>query len=254
MKQTSKVLVGLAIILLLIIAGGMWFLYTNLDTLVAGIIEREGTDATQTDVTVGSVSIELGEGSAGLSRLAVANPQGFSDTPAITLEDFAIELDPMAVTEDPLVIRHVTVNGARLLVEQQGARNNLKTILDSLESQASAEPEAGAEGRKLVIDRFEIENAGATLSAPGLDREQSIELPPIVLTDVGRASNGATAAEIAEQLLGPVIEVALERAASQGLGDALRDKLDQAESDAGKALLERLGHPPAGDDDDQNDP
>jgi uncharacterized protein involved in outer membrane biogenesis len=253
MKQTSKVLVGIAIILLLVIAGGIWFLYSNLDSLVAGIIEREGTQATQTDVSVGSVSIELGEGTAGLSRLAVANPQGFSDAPAVTLEDFDIELDPLAVTEDPLVIRRIAVDGARLLIEQQGTRNNLKTILDSLERQASAEPEAEAEGRKLVIDRFEIANAGATLRVPGSGQERSIELPPVVLTDLGRAGNGATAAELARQVLGPVIRVALERAAASGLGDALRDQLDRAESDAGKALLERLGHPPS-DDADEKDP
>lgn len=250
MKQTSKVLVGIAIILLLVIAGGMWFLYSNLDSLVAGIIEREGTQATQTDVTVAAVSIQLGAGTAGLSRLAVANPQGFSDAPAITLEDFEIELDPMAVAEDPLVIRRVAVDGARLLIEQQGARNNLKTILDSLERQASAEPEAEAEGRKLVIDRFEIANAGATLSVPGSGQEKSIDLPPVVLTDLGRAGNGATAAELARQLLAPLIRTALERAATSGLGDALRDKLDQSKSDAGKALLERLGHPPSDDDED----
>src|SRR5690606_16493837 len=40
MKQTSKVLVGIGIILLVIVAAGMWFLYANLGSLVAGIIER----------------------------------------------------------------------------------------------------------------------------------------------------------------------------------------------------------------------
>ncbi len=248
MKQTSKVLVGIGIILLVIVAAGMWFLYANLGSLVAGIIEREGTKATQTEVTVGSVSIELGDGTAELSRLTVANPQGFSKAPAVTLEDFAIELDPMAVTNNPLVIRRIAVDGARLLIEQQGARNNLKTILDSLERQASAEPAAKADERKLVIDRFEIAHAGATLKVPGTGQERRIELPPVVLTDLGRAGNGATAAELAPQLLGPVIRMALERAATSELGDALRDKLDQAKPDAGKSLLERLGHPPSDDD------
>lgn len=248
MKQTSKVLLGIGIVLVLVIAGGVLFLYTNLDRLVAGVIEREGTEATQTNVSVGEVSIDLQAGSAGISRLAVANPQGFSDQPAIALEDFAIDLDPMAVTADPLVIESVTVDGARLLVEQQGAENNLETIMASLQRQASEKPAPEAEGRKLIIDRFELTDASAMLRVPGLDQERQVDIPEVVLTDIGRATNGATAAGVARQVLEPLIEMALESAAARGVGDALKEKLDEAESDAAKDLLEQLGHPP---DDDQ---
>lgn len=249
MKQTSKVILGLAVILLVVVGGGMWFLYSNLDSLIAGIIEREGSEATQTSVTVGSVSIDLQGGSAGISRLAVANPEGFSDEPAIALDGFAIDLDPLAVTEDPLVIRRVVVDGARLLVEQAGAENNLKRIMASLERQAAQGPETETGGRKVIIERFELTGAGATLRVPGLDEERRVEMPEIVLTDIGRATNGATAAAVAQQVLGPMIEMALESAAARGVGDALREKIDEAESDAAEELLDRLGHPP---DDDQD--
>jgi len=254
MKQTSKVLLGLVIVLLLVVAGAVWFVYTNLDSLVADVIEREGSAATETDVTVGSVSIDLGAGSAGISRLAVANPEGFSAGAAIALGDFTIELDPLAVTADPLVIERIAVDGARLLVEQQGTRNNLRTILASLERRASAEPEPEAEGRKFVIKRFELANAGTTLRVPELGEERSFELPQVVLTDIGRATNGATAAAVAEQVLRPVIETALEQAAAGGLGDALRDRLDGAKEKAGRELLDRLGHPADADDRDDQTP
>lgn len=251
MKQTSKVILGLAVVLLLVIAGGMWFLYTNLDSLVAGIIEREGTEATQTDVTVGRVSIDVQGGSAGISRLAVANPEGFSEQPAIALNDLAIDLDPMAVTEDPIVIARVAVDGARLLVEQQGAKNNLKTIMAALQRQAAAEPAPEEEGPKLIIERFELTNANAMLRVPGLDEERQVDVPEIVLTDIGRATNGATAAAVAEQVLGPLIRMALESAAARGLGGVLEEKLYQAESDVAKDLLDRLGEREPEPDPDQ---
>lgn len=239
MKQTSKVFLGVAIVLLLLVAGGAWFLYRNLDSLVAGVIERQGTDATETAVDVDSVSIDLQAGTAGIASLAVANPDGFSEQPAIALQDFAIELDPLAVTADPLVIERVQVDGARLLVEQDGARNNLKTILESVQRLSTREA-SQAEGRKFVIERFELTDARATLLAPQLDEERQVRLPEIVLTDIGRATNGATAAEVAQQLLTPIINMALESAAEAGVTEALEDRLGETEKDIAEGLLDRL--------------
>ena len=239
MKQTSKVILGVVVVLVLLVAGGTWFLYSNLDRLVAGIIEREGSEATQTDVEVGSVSIDLQSGSAGIARLAVANPDGFSDQPAIALQDFAIELDPLAVTADPLVIERVHVSGAQLLVEQDGMRNNLETILASVQRLAGGD-EPRDTGRKLIIERFELTDARATLIVPQLDEERQVRMPEVVLTDIGRATNGATAAALAKQLLTPIIGMALESAAEAGVTDALEERLDETQRDVADNLLQRL--------------
>jgi hypothetical protein len=240
MKQTSKVVLGVAIVLVLLVAGGMWFLYRNLDGLVAGIIEREGAQATQTNVDVGAVSIDLQGGTAGISSLAVANPDGFSDESAIALEDFAIELDPLAVTSDPLVIERVRVDGARLLVEQEGARNNLETILESVQRLATGTTEPQSAGRKMVIERFELTNARATLLVPQLGEKREVRMPEIVLTDIGRATNGATAASVAQQLLTPIIGMALESAAEAGVSEALKERLGETERGIAEDLLDRL--------------
>lgn len=245
MKQTSKVMLGVVVVLVLLVAGAAWFLYRNLDGLVAGIIEREGSEATRTDVEVGSVSIDLQAGSAAIALLAVANPDGFSDQPAIALRDFAIQLDPLAVTSDPLVIERVRVDGAELLVEQAGARNNLETILASVQRLASGD-NTKDDGRKLIIERFELTDARAALLVPQLDERREVQMPEVVLTDIGRATNGATAASVAKQLLTPIIGMALESAAEAGVTDALKERLGETERDITGGLLERLqeGEPP----------
>jgi hypothetical protein len=253
MKQKSKVLVGLALVLLVVVVGGFLYLYSNLDTLVARLIEEQGSGATGTKVEVGAVSIDLKAGSAGLSSLSVGNPEGFSNQPAIALGHFAVDLDPLEITSDPLVISDITVDGAKLRIEQDGTENNLKTILSSvqrLSANEQSEPESA--GKKLIIDRFALTGANATLLLPQLGEEREVSLPEIVVTDIGRASNGATAATVAKQILEPVIRKALESAAARGIEDTLRDKLDERKSDIGNKLLDRLGKDAPTDDADED--
>lgn len=258
MRQTTKVIAGLAIVLLLVVVGGFLYLYSNLDSLVARVIEQKGSEATQTAVDVGSVSIDLQAGSAGIASVSVANPDGFSGEPAISLQDFAIDLDPLAITSDPLVISDVSVKGARLRIEQHGADNNLRTILSSVQRLSSGDPAASdSAGKKLIIDRFELTGASALLLVPELDQEREIQLPQIVLTDIGRAGNGATAAAVAQQILEPVIRKALESAAAGGVRDAIKERLgeslDDGKAEIGKGLLDRLGDKDSGDDEDGDD-
>jgi hypothetical protein len=78
-----------------------------------------------------------------------------------------------------------------------------------------------------IIDRFTLEGAGASLTAPDFDDVREVTLPTITLRNIGRSENGATGREVARQLLQPVLEEALESAAVQALKDKASDKLDE---------------------------
>lgn len=251
MKKKSKVILGVAIVLLLLLAGGAWFLYFNLNTIVARIIVDVGSEATQTKVSVGGVFIDVQDGVARIDRLTVANPDGFSDQPAIALENLEIELDPMEAMSDPAIIERVVVDGTQVLVEQAGSRNNLKTILASIERQASERPAEEADGKKLIIERFELTDASAALFIPRLNERHQVRMPGIVLNDIGRATNGATATSVARQVLGPVIRRALEAMAADGIGEILQERMDSAGEDIAKDLLDRLGGEPDNENPDE---
>lgn len=250
MKQKSKVILGLAAVLL-VVAGGAWLLYFNLASIVARFIVEVGSDVTETKVSVGGLHIDVTEGSAGMDALTVANPDGFSARPAISLENLAIELDPMVIASDPLVIDRVAVDRVHVLIEQEGTENNLRTILSAIERH-SGQPD-DSDDRKLVIDRFELTNASATLFIPRLGEEHQLDIPEIVLTDIGRATNGATAAAVAEQLLRPLIRSALQSAAAGTIGDALGEELNEVESGIAEGVLDRLVRPGHQAPDETND-
>ena len=112
-------------ILVLMAGGGVYYVISNLDMIVEGLIEKHGSAATQTEVRVAGVSINLGEANASISKLTVGNPEGFSGN-AIEMEDFAIELNAESLTGDVLVIEDLLVRGARINVMQQANVNNIR--------------------------------------------------------------------------------------------------------------------------------
>lgn len=235
-KLTTAVLLVLALV-----GGGLFYLNSNLDAIVARLIEEHGSAATATDVRVSGVEIGLREARAAVNGLSVANPDGYSGGNAIELGGFSITIDPASVTGDTIVLKDVTVKGARLNLLQQGSSSNLQALLDNLGAGGSGGGDSGDGGKKLIIERFTLEGASAYVSVPALDEEREVSLPTIVLNDLGRASNGATGAAIARQILTPVIRRTLQSSAAQSLKDRAREELDRATDGLLDSVLDKVG-------------
>jgi hypothetical protein len=239
-KRKGKVLAGIALFLLVVIGVALYPLLANLDSIVARVIEVKGSEATGTAVTVDRVSIELRAGRGTIAGLEIANPPAFSDRPAMVFDEIRIEIDPMAATSSPIVIREVSVSGARVLMEQTTAGNNLRALQDALQRPAD---DADADGPGIVIERFLLEDAGVAVEAPQLAESREAGIQRIELTDVGRATNGATAGSVARQLLAPIIRAVLESAAARALGGQLEDQTDAVRKQVTDELLKRLPSP-----------
>ncbi|MFK7831187.1 MAG: hypothetical protein AB8B57_15550 [Congregibacter sp.] len=229
MASPAKSIAIILLILLALIGAGAYYLSSNLNGIVANLVETQGSSATQTAVRVDGIDIKLTDASASLSGLSVANPEGFAGN-AIELGGFSATLDARSLTGDVITIKDITVEGARINVLQQGTRNNLRELLANLQAQAGSSTSTADEGsnKKLIIERFTLNGASASVSLPDLNQTSDVELPPIVISDIGKASNGATGAQIAQQLLKPVIQAAISSATAGALKDRVGEKLDKA--------------------------
>ena len=74
----KKLALGAFLVLLLSIGFGVYYLLSNLDSIVKAAIESYGSEATQTTVRVGKVQLKLTDGSGSISGLTVGNPKGFA--------------------------------------------------------------------------------------------------------------------------------------------------------------------------------
>ena len=239
MTRTGKTFLGIVLVIVLLVAGLIFFLSANLDSIVARLIEVKGSEATQTDVRVGAVELDLRGGAGRIANLSVANPEGFSADAAISFGEFSIRMDPMAVTGNPIVIREISVDGADILLEQTTGGNNLRTLQEALGRQSDAdEPDAG--DVQVVIERFVLGESRMRVRVPQLDQGREVTIPQVVVSDIGRASNGATSSEVARQILEPVLRRALESGAGASVRDAVRDKVDDTKGRIEETLRERL--------------
>lgn len=228
MASPVKSIFLVLVVVIALLGIGAYYLSSNMNGMVANLIETQGSAATQTVVGVGSVDIQLADATASLSGLNVANPEGFAGD-AIELGGFSATLDPRTLTDDVIIVKNITVDGARINVLQQGTRNNLRELLANLQSQAGeSNAPADSSGKKVIIERFTLSGASASVSLPQLDEMREVELPSIVLTDIGRATNGATGAQVAQQLLKPVMEAAISSATAGAIKGKISDKVGEA--------------------------
>jgi len=247
MSKKARTLFFFVFALLLLVGGAAVYLSQNLDGIVAGLIEEHGSAATGTAVDVGGVSITLSSARGEISNLTVANPEGYGGGSALEFGGLSMELDAASVTSDPIVIEEITASDIRFNIEQRGGGNNLRELMSTLTEGGSSE-ESESAPRKVVIERFALSGASAEINIPDLGELRTVEVPDIVLTGIGRDSGGATAKQIATQVLEPVLRQAMESAAVQGVKDKVLDKVQEEGGDIARGLLDQLT---GGDEDEQ---
>lgn len=243
MKKGGKIAIGVICAIVIIVAIALYLAWSNLDSLVAGAIEKYGSEATGTSVTVGRVQISLSNGTAELDSLTIGNPSGFKSDYALKFDKIEIGLDTSSLTSDTIVMNNGVVDGASVNAEFKGTgtTSNLSRILDNLKRYAGpSQPEqqpAGAQ-KKFVVKTFRFTNGKATAIIDAAKARRTINIPDVSVHDIGVKSGGVDAAELARQLLRPVIDKALDRAKAE----AKQKAIEALKKKAGEALKKKLEH------------
>lgn len=217
----SKRIIYTLLGLLIVIGTGFLALTFTIDSIVSSNIEQIGSEMTGTPVTVDNVSISPFSGSGTIRGFRVANPNGYAKDYAVEIEDFSIELEPFSLFSNEIVVNQITISGASVYVEQKLPENNIREIMDHINSL----PEGEATDAQLVIEHFLLENGTADLfTEVGGDRSASVEISRIELNDIGRATGDQTAEAVIKQIAEEVAGESLQAAAESG-GEQLRDAL-----------------------------
>lgn len=264
--MAKKIVIGL-VVLLVVVAGGVYFLYSSLGPIIKAAIEKYGSEATQAKVTVDSVKLSASSGEGSISDLIIANPQGFSTPHAFELGSISLVVDTSTITKNPVVIKQVVIEAPKVTYEQGNSGGNLQKIQQNVmqyaggsasaksdtgtgakstpapsaspspqsppaqsSSPSAPAPVAKGDERKLIIDSLDVRGGEVTVAATMLQgRTLKTPLPPLHLTDIGRKENGATPAEVTQR----IIAALSDQAAKTAMADLQKN--------LGPAALEQLG-------------
>jgi len=219
-----KVIFAIIALVAVGIGAGIAFLTSNLDSIVKKIIETAGSEVAGVKVTVGEVKISLSEGKASIGGLTVANPSGFTSPAAFKLGAISVALDTGSLTANPIVVKDISVAAPEVTYEMgAGGVSNIDAIQKNVAAKTGGgggdKSKDAGDGKKLVIDRLAISKGNVTLATaiPGV--KSSATLADIVLTGIGRKSGGATAGEVAAQVMDALTKSALKAGQSMGIGN-----------------------------------
>lgn len=241
----KKILVVLFVLLLVIVAG-IYFIVSNLDYFVKLAIEQYGSQVTQTAVRVDRVKIDLQKGSAGIYGLTVANPKGFDSPTAFTLGESSVRIDLDSLRNNVIVLDAVTVRAPKVSYEmnaqKQGSLNVLyDSISKSLPAGGGSGPGAAADsGPKMIIRSLVFENGAIDARLVPLDNKlYNLKLPAIRMRNLG-APKGATASELAKEILSRMTREARDQVKKELIDKRLGQAIDVERKKLESAAQQKL--------------
>ena len=222
----------LLIVALLVVglAGAVWWLYASRDALIKRAIERYGPEVTGVGVRVGGVRLEPLDGSGAIRGLEIGNPPGYKAPHALSLGEMRLAVDPASLASDVVHVKELSLEAPSITYERGPGGDNLTAIQKHIESYLpkSAPDKAAAKKpgpeRKFIVDRVAVRKAKVSYAGA-----VSVDVPDLQLRDLGRQSGGATAAEITREVWTALTRQALAAAPAslRGLEERAKGAVDR---------------------------
>jgi len=249
MKLGYKLSIGAALLVVVVAVAGI-FLWSSLDKIIAGAIEKYGSEVTQTPVGVSGVKIGLTSGEGSISGLTIGNPKGFSDPDIFTLGNITTIIDTATVTESTIVIKEIKVSSPKVFYEiNKSGTSNIDVLNKNISAAAGGKQSSETgDAPKLIINRLLIDNGevNARIAALG-DKPLSAGLPRIELRDIGKNKGGATPTEVSEQVINALMEKSRSAVTSLGVDKYLGKNLDEVKQQLGSKIGDTLKDSTGGD-------
>ncbi len=224
MKKALILLVGLVVV----VGGAAWyFVAFKMDTTIEKTIEKHASASLGTLVSVGDVKSDIKAGSLSISNITIANPPGYKNKNAFSLNDIEAAVDYANFD-----IKRIVINNPEIVIEEMGGKTNFDQILaavnqagSSSEADADAEPgqaEEAEEEQIYVIRNFRMNESRASFESESLDRYSNLEVDAIEIRDIK-----GTRSEVSKIIASEVISEITKEAATEMLKAKASEKISE---------------------------
>jgi len=238
-----KKVLAFLVVLLLLAGGGTWYFVTyRLDAMIESRIETVGTQSLGTRVSVGKVTTSIKDGSLAISNVTVANPPGFKNQNAFSLNGIEAAID-----YGNLDIKRLVIEKPEIVIEEMGGETNFSRMLDEFEQTdtpstgAPSETGSGEKEPVITIRHFRMNESRAAFESESLDRYTDIGVDAIELNDLE-----GTPTELSRVIAAKILKEVTSEAATELLKAEAKKQIDKASEKVSSKLKGLLGK----DDDD----
>ncbi len=211
----KKLLMGIGV-LAIVVAGGLYLLASNINSIVKTAIEEGGSRVTGVQVRLDKSNIDLTNKRGALMGLSVKNPGEFKTPYAFNFAAIGLELG-QGSTSSMLVIDKIIIDKPEITYEIGKTGSNVDAIQKNVDKfvsitsgpsgKSSAEKKSSPSngGIKMIINDLYIRGGKINVSASLMQGKTiTTKLPEIHLKDIGKKSGGADAGEVADQLIAAI--------------------------------------------------
>jgi hypothetical protein len=218
-----KKAITILLVLLLVVGGSVWyFVAFRMDSMIASQIATSASASLGTRVTVGSVTTDIKGGKLTISNVTIANPPGFENKNAFSLNDIEAAIDYSNYD-----IKHVVIEKPEIVIEELGGETNFSRMLARIEKQ-DAEPdpetEPSADGKEepiIVIHHFRMNESRGSFESESLDTYSNLKIDAIELSNIK-----GTPSEVTEIIATKIIKEISKEAAIELLKAKASEKID----------------------------
>ncbi len=208
----KKLLIA-GVVVIVAVAGIAFFTMSNLGPLIKKSVNTFGPIITETDVKVEDVNISIFSGQATIKKFILGNPKGFKSAQAMKVASIHVDIDESSITKNPMLINKIEILSPEITYEKITGSDNFQTLLKNIKKSAKAEDKSAKKSdagkdkknKKIIINDFVLKGGKVHLSIAGLtDNKIIAPLSDLHLTEIGKKTNGATAAQAFEQIFAAI--------------------------------------------------
>lgn len=235
-----KIVFGLAVVGIALVAVLVGIVVVSIDTIAKQGVERGATYALQVPTTLDKADVGIMSGTFSMSGLQVNNPEGFTAPHFLQMNDAGVAVSLETLGEDVIELPELTITGIDMYLVKEGGKANYQVIMDNLkrfEGEGKKEPDPSKPGKKFVIRKIDMKNIkvhATLLPVGGAANTVDVDIPEIVLTNVGSGGQSVSMAELVNVIIKAVFATAVN------LGGALPGEITEGLK-GGLAELGSLG-------------
>lgn len=210
MKKLIKI--ALVLVVLVGVLVGIAFFY--MDSIAKAAIEKGATASLGVKTTLGTADVQPFAGRLELSKLNVANPEGFKSPHFLTMNDGATQVALGTLRQDTVEIPELTLTGIDMNLERAGSKSNYDVILKNMKGTETQPPPADG-GKKYVIKQVRIRDIKVhvdMLPIGGDATKLTVPIDEIKLDDFGSDTpNGADMSQLVNTLVKAIFTAAVQK-------------------------------------------